>query len=301
MFDQGTGRTPELLAGTPAGGGQDRTARAIAGLLGGEVAVRNVPGRGGSSAWEMLASRAAEDDVLAVSSPTLITNALLGVSAIDHHGLTPIAQLYTEHSVLVSSPASGVTEPSTVLRQMAMGSMRISFATALGNINHLALAQIARHAGVAIRDLSVRVFDSARHAVGDVLAGNAEAAMVSAASALTEIEDGSLVAVAVTSPRRLGRVFAKVPTWVEAGVDCDLGTWRGLVAPPEVAAESVANWERRLSVMVSDRRWSSLLDDNLWTDTFLDPAGTAVFLDGQRRLLSGLLEETGLLTGVVDG
>src|SRR3972149_339403 len=44
----------EIIAGTPPGGGQDRTARAIAGILDTEVTITNVPGRGGGNAWDRL-------------------------------------------------------------------------------------------------------------------------------------------------------------------------------------------------------------------------------------------------------
>jgi len=96
-------REVEIVAGTPAGGGQDRPARALikvlqqASLGGVSFKVTNIPGLGGGNAWRYLARQAGDAHVLAISSPTLLTNQLLGEDALDFQTLTPLANLYTEY------------------------------------------------------------------------------------------------------------------------------------------------------------------------------------------------------------
>jgi putative tricarboxylic transport membrane protein len=301
MADQGPNRPVVVLAGTPPGGGQDRTARAVASVLGPEVSVTNIPGRGGGNCWDEIATRAGHDLLLAVSSPTLITNSLLGTSEIDDRDLTPIATLYTEYSVVITQAGSRWTEPRKVLEGLSAGEVTVSFATALGNMNHLALAELARHSGAQTPKMPLRIFESARHVVADLVAGNANVAIVSTASAIPELSEGTVSALAVTAPRRLGGRFAGVPTWVELQVPCDIGTWRGLVGPPALTAAQTETWSQRLSDAIAGRGWAGLLRRHLWVDAYLGPEDTGRFLDGERRRLASLLAEVGLLQGVGRG
>jgi putative tricarboxylic transport membrane protein len=265
------------------------------------VTVANLPGRGGANAWERLHTRAGNTDLAAVSSPTLITNAILGHSDIDHRGLTPLGLLYTEHSALVVRPGSGLEEPSAMLDAIGEGFAVVSFATALGNMNHLILAEIALHLGVPVSTIPVRVFESAPEAVADLIAGTGHIAVVSAVSAVRALGEGAVAAVMVTSPTRLGRAFADTPTCLDLDVPCVRGTWRGLVGPPGLGPSTVDAWADRLAGATGTESWARLLDDNLWTGTYRGPAETRQFLEAEHEQLTLLLEEVGLVAAVGDG
>src|SRR6202171_2730645 len=98
----------ELIAATPAGCGQDRPARVLIDLLkdlvGVPIKLTNIAGRGGGNAWDYLAGHPGDPHILAITSPTIITNRLLGESALDFSALTPLANLYTEYLVFVVRP-----------------------------------------------------------------------------------------------------------------------------------------------------------------------------------------------------
>jgi putative tricarboxylic transport membrane protein len=291
----------EIVAGTPPGGGQDRAARAIAGLLGDGVKVTNRPGRGGGNAWDGLVAAPGAADLAAVSSPTLVTNAIVGESAIDHRDLTPLALLYTEYSALVVRPGSGLDEASALLDAMAAGTAVFSFATALGNMNHLILVEIAGHSGAPVSSLPIHVFESAPHALADVVGGEADVAVVSAASAIAGVGESALAAVLVTSPVRLGGVFAGTPTCVELGIPCVRGTWRGLVGPPGLDQTDIDAWSHRLASAVATERWRRLLEENLWVDSHAGPDDSMVFMEAERIELGRLLGRLDLVAKVGDG
>jgi putative tricarboxylic transport membrane protein len=291
----------EIIAGTPPGGGQDRTARALAAVIGQGVGVRNVPGRGGGNGWEELATHGGAHDVVAVSSPTLITNAVLGESTIDDRDLTPIAILYTEYSALVAASGTKWENPETTFDAIARGSVAVSFATALGNMNHLVLAEMASGLGGSVTPLTLRVFDSARDAVTDVLGNHSDIAVVSAASAVPAMRTGALTAISVSSPERLGGVFSVVPTSTELGVPSVRGTWRGLVGPPGLDEQRLAGWDRALSAVTASGSWKQSLAESLWLGTFLDSSETRPFLDSERVELAALLESIGLRGSIRDG
>jgi tripartite-type tricarboxylate transporter receptor subunit TctC len=230
-----------------------------------------------------------------VSSPTLITNALVGASSVDHRDLTPLATLYTEYSAVVARSGSTLEDPETTLGAIRDGVMTASFATALGNMNHLVLAEISSALDSDLDSLSLRVFDSAREAISDVLAGNGDIAIVSAASAVPELSAGAVTGVLVSAPQRLAGVFSGVATCTELSVPCVRGTWRGLVGPPGLDEGSIAHWEQILLTATASEEWKQTLADNLWVDSFLGPARTRRFLELERDELGELLVSTGLV------
>jgi putative tricarboxylic transport membrane protein len=279
----------EIIAGTPPGGGQDRAARALAAALGFETFVTNVPGRGGGNGWDRLHERRADPGVVSISSPTLITNKLQGEAEIDDRDLTPLAHLCTEYLAFVTGADRAVCEPGDVLAAVRFGET-FSLATAKGNVNHMAIGMIADHHGVDPAGVPVRVFDSARHAIADVVEGGSAIAVVSAASVLPEIDDGSVRVLAMTSPTRMAGPFAEVPTWTEERVPCVIGTWRGLIAPPDLGEEHVAFWNEEVARAITSEQWRIELSRNHWIETHLDAAGTRRFLDEQRSTLGKALE-----------
>jgi putative tricarboxylic transport membrane protein len=290
-----------LVAGTPAGGGQDRPARVLISLLKDLVAVpiklTNIAGRGGGNAWDYLAQHPGDPHILAINSPTIITNALLGESTLDFETLTPLANLYTEYLVFVVRPDATLTTAQQLLTQLGNdpGGIRIAFATAIGNMNHMALAKITRQADGDVGALATQVFDSARYAVARVVEGHADLAVITATSAVPELDAGELRAIAVSAPARMAGPFAQVPTWGELGIDCVVGTWRGVIGTSAMTAPQIAFWEGALDAAVQGEAWRAELAHHHWVDTYLAAAATRAFLKAERIAMRGALDALGLL------
>lgn len=293
----------ELVAGTPAGGGQDRPARALLkvleaeGLIDVPVKLTNIAGRGGGNAWDYLAKFPGNPLVLAINSPTILTNRLLGESDFDDRALTPLANLYTEYIAFLVRPGSPLQTGADLLAQLGrdVRGLTIAMATAIGNINHMALAQLTRHAGGDPRQLDLHVFDSARYAVADVLEGRAEIAAITAVSAAPELESGSLRALAVSAPRRLPKLYADTPTWTELGIDCVIGTWRGVIGAAGITPEQTAFWNHALQTATASAAWNAELEHHYWANTYTDAAATRAMMDHERGLMDRLLRDLGLL------
>jgi putative tricarboxylic transport membrane protein len=293
----------ELVAGTPAGGGQDRPARALIRILeskqliGVPVRLTNIPGRGGGNAWDYLMQHPGDAHVLAINSPTIITNKLLGVSAFDHAALTPLANLYTEYIAFVVRADSPITSGAALLERLGgdPGALTIALATAIGNTNHMALAQVTRHAGGDVTTLRINAFDSALYAVAAVIEGRADVGAITAVSAAKELAAGRLRALAVSASQRLPRLYAEVPTWTEQGVDCVIGTWRGVIGAAGITAEQIVFWEGALQAATASAEWSAELVEKYWANTWLGGAGLRDFLDRERGMMGGLLGALGLL------
>jgi putative tricarboxylic transport membrane protein len=291
----------ELVAGTPAGGGQDRPARVLIELLkdgvGVPIKLTNIPGRGGGNAWDYLAEHPGDPHIVAINSPTIITNRLLGESTLEFSALTPLANLYTEYLVFVVRPSSSQQSAQQLLTQLGNdpGGIRIAFATAIGNMNHMALAKITKQADGDVAALRTDVFDSARYAVGHVVEGHADLAVITATSAVPELTSGVLRAIAVSAPGRMTGPFAQVPTWGELGIDCVVGTWRGVVGVSRMTAPQIAFWESALMTAVRGDAWRAELARHHWVDTYLGAAATRDFLAAELGTMRSALDALGLL------
>lgn len=297
-------RDIELIAGTPAGGGQDRPARALisrleAGkLVGHSIRLTNIPGKGGGNGWDYLRTQHGNPHVLAINSPTIITNRHLGVSDFDHGALTPLANLYTEYIAFVVRADSPIRNGHEFMQRIAADTAgcRIALATALGNTNHMALAQVTRHAGGRIDALHINVFDSALYAVDDVIAQRAEVGAITAVSAAPALADGRLRAIAVSSPQRLSGPYAGTPTWKELGVDCVIGTWRGVFGAAGITPAQIQYWRQVLRNATAAPEWTTVLSEQYWGDTWLDGDALNRFLDQERAALGAQLQGLGLVS-----
>jgi putative tricarboxylic transport membrane protein len=294
----------EIVAGTPPGGGLDRSARALLKaieskqLLDVPVTVSNIGGDGGRKAWAYLDRHPGEPHILCISSSNLATDHLLGATPFDHEqAFTPLAILYTEYiAFLVRSDSSFRSGADLVARFAAnASSVTVALSTSLGNPNHIALAKVVRHAGGDVKAPKVRVFDSALDAVADVVAGMAEVCAVTAASAVKELAAGTMRALAVSAPRRLAALYAQTPTWVEQSVDCAVGAWRGVSGARDLTQAQIAYWEGVLAAAVATKEWQADLERHYWTPMHVTGLKLREHLPRERAEMATMLRELGLL------
>jgi putative tricarboxylic transport membrane protein len=297
-------REIEIVAGTPPGGGLDRAARALLAaieasrLLAVPARVNNVPGDGARKCWTYMAQRERDPHVVAISSANLTTDFLLGATRFDHdRDFTPLAILYTEYIAFVARSDSSVRNGADLLARFATraGSVTVALSTSLGNPNHIALARVIRQAGGDPKAPRIRVFDSALDAVADVIAGNADVCAVTAASAVKELAAGSMRALAVSAPQRLGGIYAQTPTWSEQSVDCVVGAWRGVTGARGIAPAEIAFWDGMLAQAVTTGPWREELARLYWTPMLVDGAALRGHLGRERAEMATVLGELGLL------
>jgi putative tricarboxylic transport membrane protein len=289
-------RAIDILAGTPPGGGLDRTARTLAAALAIPCNVVNVPGDGARKVWKSVDARAGDPHLLCISSPNLTTDFLAGITTFNHDSYTPLAILYNEYIAFVTRGDSSYRGAGDLLKRLrdAAGKVTVALSTAAGNPNHIALAQVTRHAGGDVRAPVIRVFDSALDAVADVVAGNADIAAVTAASAAKELEAGVCRALAVSSSDRLGGWYAQAPTWRELGAPCTMGAWRGVHGARGLNADQIAWWESTLTAATRTASWRDELTRHYWTPMLVTGAALRDTLAREHEQMRGALAALGI-------
>jgi putative tricarboxylic transport membrane protein len=296
-------RAIAIVAGTPPGGGLDRSARALQDaivanrLVEVPVNVVNVGGEGGRKAWRHIEGFAGDGHVIGVSSPNMLADYLTGVTTADPIRFVPLAILYSEYIAFVVRADAPIKSGADLVRRFAPGApvVRIALSTSLGNSNHVAVAKVIRHAGGDTGAPDIRVFDTALDAVADVVAGHAEVGAITAASAVPELEAGALRAIGISSPARLPGPYAEVLTWSEQGVDCIVGSWRGASGPPRLSAAETAFWQTTLAAATRTAQWRRDLERHFWTAMYLDGADLRAYLERERTDMRAVLDELGLL------
>jgi putative tricarboxylic transport membrane protein len=298
-------RAVEIIAGTPPGGGLDRSARALAnsitsnGLVDVPVTVVNVGGEGGRKAWSHIERYAGDGHVIGISSPNMAADYLTGVTKSDPERFPPLAILYSEYIAFVVRADGTIGSGADLIGRFAQhaSAVKIALSTSLGNSNHVAVAKVIRHAGGDTRAPSIRVFDTALDAVADVVAGKADVGAITAASAVPELDAGRLATIGISSPARLPGPYAAAPTWREQGVDCVVGSWRGASGPPGLEPAQIAFWQTVLAGATRTAQWRSDLARHFWTEMYLDGAQLRDYLKRERIDMRAVLGELGLLSG----
>jgi putative tricarboxylic transport membrane protein len=293
-------RPIQLIAGTPIGGGLDRTARALANaieqsnLLPVPIEIINIPGDGARKAWKYLDQHPDNGHVIAISSSNLLTDSLTGIATFNEWTYPPLAILATEYLAFITSVNSNIRTGQDFLVQLSPTTqINIGLSTARGNPNHIALAQLIKNVGGDLNGPQVRVFDTALDVVSDVIEGNADVGIITAASAVKALSARQINAIAVSAPNRLSGVYADTPSWVEQSVDCRIGAWRGVSGTPNLSLDKQIYWQELLKKTITTQVWKDSLTETLSIDTFKFAAPLKAHLEEERNSMRIILEELG--------
>jgi len=298
-------RGVQIVAGTPPGGGLDRVARALAKtmteahLLDVAVEVVNVPGDGARRAWTHFVDKHPGDGhVIAISSPNLTSDYLVGISDFEHSRYTPIATLVTEYIAFAVRADSALKTGTDLLGRLRYeaAAVKVALSTALGNPNHIALAKLTKQVGGDVNAPAIRVFDTALDAVADVVAGHSDVCAVTAASVMAEMSAGRVRVLAVSAPARLSGPFTGTPTWNEQTIDCVIGAWRGVTGPAGITLAQLRFWESVIKAATEQKFWQEELIRLSWSPMVRDSAALRSYLDQERDEFVAVLGELGFST-----
>jgi putative tricarboxylic transport membrane protein len=291
----------EVIVGAGPGGGNDNVARMIHRILQEKRFVEapstvvNKAGGGGGIAYRYLAQHRGSGNFVAVSSNTLLTNHITGMSPVNYSDFTPLAIMINEYISMVVKVDSPLKTGRDLIAKLKADPSSVAFgiSTQLGNINHIAIAVVARSAGIDVKKLKVAVFDSSASSITAVLGGHVDVVAGPPSISSNFIDTGKLRAIGISSPQRLRGALAGQPTWREQGVDAIVVNWRGVIGVQNLGAAQIAFWDDALGRLAKTEEWDRELERNLWENAYTGSSGASRYLKTQYDELKRIMLELG--------
>lgn len=295
-------RNVELIVPFAPGAGVDVAARTMHAiwtakrLVEPSSVVINKGGGGGNLGFIYVTQHPGDPHLLIIGSSTLLTNQIAGVSTLSHTDFTPVAVMMSEYvafSVNADSPLKSGADFLQRLRKDPL-SLSISIGSAPGNINHIAVAAVAKAAGIDPKRLKVVVFGSSGEGMTALMGGHVDVSVSTLGVIVPQVDAGKLRVLAVTSPTRLSGSMAHVATWKEQGIAMETGLWRGIFAPRGIAPEQVAYWENVLANVSKSAEWQTMAGKFLWDASFKGSRETRAFISADFAAIKTTLTDLGM-------
>jgi tripartite-type tricarboxylate transporter receptor subunit TctC len=227
-----------------AGGPTDVVARLLAepvgAALGQPLVIENRVGAAGSLGSRVVAQAAPDGHTLALNaaSPLVINQWLYRDLGYDPAtAFAPISMLTTGPLLVIANPRLGFRSMGDVIAAARARPGALNYASAgNGTVPHLATELFMRAAGVQLTNVTYRQTPDATQSVmrGDT------AVFFDSPASIQHVRAGSVVALAVTTPRRFAP-FPEIPTVAESGgPDISAEAWYGLLAPAGTPQPAIA-------------------------------------------------------------
>ena len=204
-----------------------------------------------------------------------------------------MALLVREYGVLTVPANSETKTVADLVSMLKADPSQVSWALgSSGGVDHVLAGQILKAVGVEPAKLKAAHYAAGGEQVAAILGGHVTVAVGGVSEFGPQIQAGALRAIAVSSPERLQALDA--PTLKEQGVDVELGTWRGVMAPPKMRPADKEALAKAIAAMVKTPTWQETLTKFGWIDSYEPADEFAAFLKQQQELIGGALKDLGL-------
>ena len=261
--------TIRVVVAMAAGGGSDRSARAVsAGLnandAGYSTIVENREGGGGAVGWAYFYGLQGEPEHLLVAETALHT--LPRQDGVDlpftYEDFTPIG-MFAEDSRVVVAPADAPFDSCDELIEMSAEQQVFSGISGTYGADGMVLTRLEQ-AGLEANRVP---FGSSGEVVTAMLGGLIDVAPASAASVKGYLESGDFKGLCTLSEERIDdEVMGEIPTALEQGVEN--GTvlmWRGVLAPGDLSEQERDYWVEQLRAAVQYGAFDEYLEADMLT------------------------------------
>ena len=225
-----------LIVPFPVGGGTDIFARTVSQALTDTfkwtIVAENKPGAGGNLGIDAVAKSPADGYTIGLGqtsnlaiNPTLYEK--LPYNPLKD--LTPVVLLASAPLVIVVPNNSPYKNFADILKAAKQKPEQITYGSpGNGTVAHLAMELLQKTAGVKLQHIP---YKGAAQALTDLMGGQIQVYASSIPTALSQIKDGRLRAIAVTSLTR-SNSLPDIPTVAESGLKgFEANTWFGFIVP----------------------------------------------------------------------
>jgi tripartite-type tricarboxylate transporter receptor subunit TctC len=276
-------RPIRLIVPYAAGGGADSVARIVAKRVGetiGQAIVIENRGGGGSIIGTERVNTSEPDGytlLLGQSGPISINPAIYKTLPYDPvRDFSPISMTTAYPYIMVVNPALGVKtlKEFVALAKSQPGKLNYG-TTGVGAANHLVTELFDSRAGIAMTHIPYR---GTALAVADLIAGHVQVVFADPISALSYMDAGTLLALAVTSKDR-SPVAPAVPTISESGYPgFDAIGWHGILAPANTPPAIVKKLNTEIVEALKDPETRALLEKQAMQTVGNSPQAFADFI-----------------------
>jgi tripartite-type tricarboxylate transporter receptor subunit TctC len=231
----GPGSTPDLVARMLADRLQQK--------LGQAFVVEDKPGASGNLGTDAVAKAEPDGYTLGISiaGPLAINSLLFGKLPYDpHKDFAYVTMLATQPSALVVNARLGVGTVGALVDLLKKNPGKYNFGSiGNGSVSHLAMEAIALKSGTQIVHVP---YTSSPQAMTALLRGDVQIACLPAIAVTPQLGSGDVGIIAVSTATR-SALLPGIPTLEESGIDVEVDTWMGLIAPaktPEAIVSRIA-------------------------------------------------------------
>ncbi|MBU1312917.1 MAG: tripartite tricarboxylate transporter substrate binding protein [Alphaproteobacteria bacterium] len=283
-----------------AGGGTDATARMIANLLqkqlGVPVPVVNRTGGSGVVGHSAIADAAADGSTIGIATLEIGTMHHLGLTELDYKAYAPIGLYNSDPAAIFVRADSDYGDIKTLLEALSTAQDREFKASgsALGGVNHLAVAGMLAAAGLPVDRIAWVPSEGAAPGLQDLAAGGVAIATASMPEAEALTQAGRIKPLAVFASDRLAK-YPDVPTLEEAtGHAFTMGSWRGVVAPAEIPQDVADKLTEAVKAVVNDPAYLSFMEERGYATQWTPGEEFSRFMATSDATLGQTLQSVGL-------
>lgn len=283
-----------MTAGADPGSGFDITIRSVVEALQKEnivtvpLPVENRPGAIGAVFLATMVERyKGEDDQLSVTSLSMMTNQLRGMSKYGYEDVTMIARLMTEYFVVVTGAGSPFKNLNDVMAAIKADPGGVAVGAATDDQAPFDLLMSA--AGGDPKSVNYVTFEGGGDQSTALLNGDIDVAIAGVSEFISLLKAGDLKALGVLCEEALPGLDA--PTAREQGLDVTLANWRGIYGPPDMPEYAVTYWQEALGKMVESPTWKGIAERNQFTTTFMTGDEFQTYLADTQAQVKAALEQ----------
>lgn len=255
----------EFVVPFSAGGGSDVFARTIVKIITDNklcpvtINVVNKSGGGGSIGYSYMGLNVGNPYFMATTSSSYYTTPLMGGSTVSLDDFTHLAHLAIDPLILVVNADSGIKnfEEFIAYGKANPGKLNAGGAS-MSSDDAIACYTLIDKSGL---EMSYVPFNSGAEVLAGILGNHIDMAFLSLAECAEQVEAGMLVPIANTSNVRLENL-PDVPSFKEKGMDVNIATSRGVVAPKDLKPEVVAYYEELILKVSETQEWKDFIASN---------------------------------------
>lgn len=289
----------QIIAPAAPGGGWDSTSRAAQGVferqkIVGSAEVVNVAGAGGTIGLARLAGQQGKGGTLMTMGLVMVGAIETNKSAATLDNVTPIARLTTEQEAVVVPADSPYTTMGDLVAAWKQDPGKVAIAGgSAGGTDQIFAGLLAKAAGIDPKKVNYIPFSGGGEALAAILGGKVTAGISAVSEFTDQVASGKLRALAVSGAAPVKGFDA--PTAKQAGLDVELGNWRGFVAPGGISASDKKALADAVQQMYDSPAWKQEMTKNGWDDAYQPADQFATYLAQEKTRIKGVLAELGLV------